>query len=226
MSITETTFVFEAVEPPTLKAKVAGQIQDAVLDGSLRPGARIVESRMAKELGVAQTTVREAIQDLVNVGLLIKRVNRDSLVRELTPADMEKLFRVRAELEGLVVELAHPLVTKPSLEPLEEAVEGMRRAAQSGKMPEFYRFDMLFHRLLSRLAKNEFLDRAMVPLSIAPVAFVLSGAQAPLKTNYVQVANDHLDILAAFSLKTPKQARAAVDAKLQHWHRLQSRGTR
>ena len=99
----------------------------------------------------------------------------------------------------------------------------MRHAASAGNMPDFYRFDMEFHRLLSRLPENEFLERALVSLSIGPIAYFLAGAQALLKTDYVQVADDHLEIIAAFSAKTPKQARRIVEEKLRYWHQLQLR---
>ena len=222
MSVATTKpFAFEKVEPPTLKTKVADSIQNAVLDGSLSPGAHIVETRIAKELGVSQTTVREAVQDLANQGLLVRRVNRESIVRQLTSAEMEKLFRVRIDLEGLAVELAYPRVTERSLEPLTGAIERMRHAAAAGNMPDFYRCDIEFHRLLSKLPENQFLERAMAPLTIGPIAFVLAGTPVPLKTDYVQVANDHLEILAGFSEKSAKKARRIVEARLHHWHQLQ-----
>src|SRR5580692_4781707 len=100
-------FSFSPVKAPTLKDGVADHIRTAILTGGLAPGTRIVESKLAREMTVAQTTVREAIQDLANQGLLVKRVNRESLVRKLTVADLNDLFMLRMDLEGLAVELAH-----------------------------------------------------------------------------------------------------------------------
>lgn len=216
-------FVFAPVDAPTLKDKIANDIRAAILSGALKPGDRIVESRLAKQMDVAQTTVREAIQLLVNQGLLIKRVNRESLVRKLTPSGINDLFVLRTDLEGLAVELAHSKVDEEALVPLFETVERMRRAARVKNIPEFYRFDITFHQQLGGLANNEFLERALIPLSIGPVAFVLTGLQSPLEANYIQVADDHAQILDAFKSETPKDARQLMERLLRGWYELQMR---
>lgn len=216
-------FVFAPVEAPTLKDKIANDIRAAILSGALNPGDRLVESRLAKQMDVAQTTVREAIQILVNQGLLTKRINRESLIRKLTAPDIDDLFILRSDLEGLAVELAHSKVDENVLAPLHETVEQMRRAARVKDTAEFYRFDIKFHQQLGGLANNEFLERALIPLSIGPIAFVLTGLQTPLEANYVQVADDHAQILDAFKAETPKGARQLMERLLRGWYELQMR---
>ena len=78
---------------------------------------------------MAQTTVREAIQDLETQGFLVKLVNRETRVRTLSASDLADLFVLRVELEGLVMEMAHPRVTEEALAPLYEAAAAMQRAA-------------------------------------------------------------------------------------------------
>jgi DNA-binding GntR family transcriptional regulator len=204
-----------------LKDRIAFQIEVAILTGSLKPGDRIVEAKLAKQMGVAQTTVREGIQDLVNQGFLSKRINRETVVRKLCVSDLNDLFRVRVELECLVIELAHSHVREEDLSALYQFVEQMRRAARVKNMFEFFRFDMAFHKHLGSLARNEFLERALVPITVGPVAFVLAGSQFPLEGDYVQVAEDHSDILDAFKEKTPHDARNLLTEKLTGWHQLQ-----
>jgi DNA-binding GntR family transcriptional regulator len=216
-------FSFSPVKAPTLKDGVADHIRTAILTGGLAPGTRIVESKLAREMTVAQTTVREAIQDLANQGLLVKRVNRESLVRKLTVADLNDLFMLRMDLEGLAVELAHSRIDEKTLLPLYETVEQMRRSARIKNLPQFYRVDIAFHQRLSQLAKNEFLERALVPLSIGPIAFVLAGSGFPLDGNYVEVADNHAQILDSFKEETPKGARRVMETMLQSWHEMQMR---
>jgi DNA-binding GntR family transcriptional regulator len=221
-----TEFLFEPIQPPTLKDRVAAQIHVAILTGDLAPGARIVESRLAKQMNVAQTTVREAMQDLETQGLVVKYVNRETVVRTFTREDLESLFHLRIVLEGLAVEWAHPYASEETLAPLYQLAEGMRAAALRNAIPEFYEIDLRFHRKLWSLAQNEFLERALIPLSVGPIAFVLAGSPVPLKGNYVQVAGDHVDILDALKTTTPKGARKVMEEKLRSWHRLQLPGFR
>lgn len=215
-------FVFGPVETPTLRDKIAYEIQVAILMGRLKPGDRLVESALARQMHVAQTTIREAMQDLVNQGLLVKRVNRETLVRRFTRDDLEKLFRLRVELEGLAVELAHSKTGEEDLRPLYETIEQMRRAARVKNIAEFYRFDMMFHKQLGQLANNEFLERALIPLTVGPVAFVLAGVAFPLAGNYLKVADDHAEILDAFREKDPRSARQLMERKLRDWQAIQT----
>jgi DNA-binding GntR family transcriptional regulator len=219
-------FLFERIQAPTLKDRVAAQIRVAILTGDLAPGARIVESRLAKQMNVAQTTVREAMQDLETQGLVVKFVNRETVVRTFTRGDLEKLFRLRVELEGLTVECAHPHANEKMLQPLYDMAQAMLAAARRNAIPEFYEIDLKFHKKLWSLAHNEFLERALTPLSVGPIAFVLAGSPVPLKGNYVQVATDHIDILDALKTKTPKSARKVMEEKLRSWHQLQLPGFR
>lgn len=216
-------YTFEPVQAATLKEQVASRIRTAILQGDLEPGARIVESRLADQVNVAQTTVREALQELENQGFVVKFVNRETRVRRLEVQDLVNLFHLRADLEGLAVELAHPRADSRALAPLYRIVDAMRYAAARDDMAQFYQHDMQFHQQLWRLAGNEFLERALAPLSLGPVAFVLAGAKAPLKGDYVQVACDHADILDVFREVEPKAARRLMEEKLRLWHEMQMR---
>src|SRR3954451_2944304 len=70
-----------------------------ILSGRLRPGERLLEARLSKELGVSQATVNVALQDLHNQGLVTKLMNRSTNVSRYTLEDIERLFTVRMLLE-------------------------------------------------------------------------------------------------------------------------------
>ena len=75
-----------------------------ILCGTVRPGERLLEARLSKELGVSQATVNAALQDLHNQGLVTKLLNRSTRVSRYTLPDIEKLFKVRMLLEPAAVE--------------------------------------------------------------------------------------------------------------------------
>lgn len=216
-------FLFKPVQPPTLKERIANQIRAAIIKGDLSPGARIVESKLAKQMNVAQTTVREAIQELESQGFVIKYVNRETLVRKFIPEDLTKLFRLRLELEGLAMELAHSNLrkSKQCLDSLYETVEQMRRSTKNGSITDFYHFDLEFHQQLWDLTDNEFVKRAISSLTVGPIAFVLAGIPSPLTVNYLQIAEDHLDLVKSLTEGTAKAARRLLENKLRHWQELQ-----
>src|SRR5436309_13027960 len=83
----------------TRTEQVRRAILQQILSGRLRPGERLLEARLSKELGVAQATVNAALQDLHNQGLVTKLLNRSTNVSRYTLEDIERLFAVRVLLE-------------------------------------------------------------------------------------------------------------------------------
>jgi DNA-binding GntR family transcriptional regulator len=220
-------FRFGPVEAPTLKDRISLNIRRAILQGHLPPGTRIVESALAKEMNVAQTSVREGLMDSVNQGFLVKYVNRETVVRKLDAHDIEGLFRVRIELEGLAVELSHPNANEETLAPLYQLVDHMREAGRSRQVALFYESDIEFHRTLWRLSRNEFLERSLVPLSISPVAFFLAGLPLPpLEHDFMRVAAEHEEILDTFNKGSARACRNFIVSKIKGWRDEQRQDVR
>src|ERR1700736_5326882 len=90
------------MSPITTITKVE-QVRRAILyqifSGALQPGQRLVEAKLANELGVSQATVNAALQDMHNQGIVNKMLNRFSEVSRYTFREIENLFSVRLILE-------------------------------------------------------------------------------------------------------------------------------
>ena len=163
--------IFQPISRPTLREVVAHQVRATIFTGRLAPGARLVEGTLAKELAVAQSTIREAILDLVSEGLLVKEANRHTKVRHLDSRAVRDLQAVRFQLEPMAVEIVVAQNSPERLDELESQVEIMRRTARDKDLPTFYEADIRFHSKLAELTDNDFLGQAMRSLSIAPIAF-------------------------------------------------------
>ena len=94
------------VKRTNLRADITALLFDAILRGELGPGQRILEGKLARELGVAQSTLREALQQLEHQGLVRKSDRRGTFVTKLGVNDLEDLYLVRLELEPLAASLA------------------------------------------------------------------------------------------------------------------------
>ena len=75
-------------------------IRQAIVEGTYRPGQRLVEQRLAEAHGLSRTPVREALKWLDGEGLIQIEPNRGAIVRPLTLEDVRDLYELRAELEG------------------------------------------------------------------------------------------------------------------------------
>jgi DNA-binding GntR family transcriptional regulator len=110
------------VASPTTKAdEITLVIEEAIVSGELPPGAVLRQEVLSEEFGVSRTPVREALRQLVALGLADFQPNRGVRVRAVARAELREAFLIRAELEGLAAELALPLMTKSELKQLAEA---------------------------------------------------------------------------------------------------------
>src|SRR5512145_2010478 len=107
-------------------------ILQRIVSGEYEPGARLVETRIAQELGVSQAPVREALRDLEQLGCIVHEPFRGCSVRAFSAGELLEAFPVRAALEALAARLAAERITENELLRLAELLETMREAARRG----------------------------------------------------------------------------------------------
>ena len=100
-------------EKATLRKEIRDYIQQQIASGRFKPGDRIVETQMARELGVSQAPVREAILELAAMGLLEERPYSGSFIRKLTAADIEDIYNTRAFLDEYAARRARDEAENP-----------------------------------------------------------------------------------------------------------------
>ncbi|MGO8761087.1 MAG: FadR/GntR family transcriptional regulator [Desulfobaccales bacterium] len=144
------------------------QIRDLIFRGQLKPGEQIMPERdLAQALGVSRPTVREAIKQLVTMGLLEHRQGQGTYVRsisdqrELNPLaamieghspTLEELLEVRMGLEGQAVTLAAQRATPEDLQVLEKALAQMLEENRAGRLG--IEADVSFHMAIAYATKN------------------------------------------------------------------------
>ena len=99
---------FERVDEKSLRDRVAANVRDAIEAGALRPGAHIVESEIANQMGISRAPVREAIRLLEQEGFLISIPRKGSFVVELGRRDLVEIYSLRAARANMAINLALP----------------------------------------------------------------------------------------------------------------------
>lgn len=149
-----------------VKQNLAEALQREILEGRLPPGHRIVEGPLAKKFGVAQASVREAINLLIQNGFAEKRSGRSARVTQYSKQDVARLYEVRGALEGLAARLV--VERKADLTPLANALAELASAIQSRDMARVLEVDMRFHLTMCELSGNPILSdhlrRILAPL--------------------------------------------------------------
>lgn len=151
--MTDTTpLAFPPAARQPLGRAVADSLRDAIYAGQLRPGQRIGQAVVARQLGVSQTTVREALSTLEHEGLVAREVNQGAVVSELSPEDVEEVVTLRTDLEAMAVRLLIRRGDPEHLAALRRNVRAMKAAAGAGALADL---DLDFHELLVRLAGHK-----------------------------------------------------------------------
>ena len=95
-------------------------LREAIITGDLKPGERLMEIKLANELGVSRTPAREAIRKLELEGLVLMIPRKGAVVAEITEKSLRDVLEVRGSLEELAVELACERITQEQIEELKE----------------------------------------------------------------------------------------------------------
>ncbi len=184
---------------PVLRSPLRDQIRQAVLDGLVdgrwKPGDRIVERRMAAELGVSQAPVREALRELEALRLIESAPNKGARVRGLTRSDLREVYEVRAGLEETAVRLG-----RPSVEALRTHLGRLRDAAARGSPRDQVRHGVAFHREIVEASGNEVLVSVWESLCVE----VWSHLSIRLfRTHPHENVADHEPLMEAFERDDP-----------------------
>jgi DNA-binding GntR family transcriptional regulator len=148
---------FEALPASRRQDQVAEALRQAILRGDLRPGERIRELHLARELGVSQTPVREAFAALAQEGLVVRVAHRGTFVSRLHARELRELLTLRAVLDAFSARLAAERVTDADLELLRSLLERMRAAELAGDLPALTEAHLEFHETLYQLSGHELL---------------------------------------------------------------------
>ena len=104
------------IQPVSKRDQVVTSFKEAILSGIIQPGESIVESRVAQQLGAGIPLVREALIELEHQGYVQKVPYKGTTITKLERRDVEKIFRLRRELESLAIEWAKENVTPADIE--------------------------------------------------------------------------------------------------------------
>jgi DNA-binding GntR family transcriptional regulator len=166
---------------PLVKHAVAERLREEIASGRLPPGVRIVEGTWARDFGVAQASIREAINLLAQEGFVTKAAGRSARVVKLSEQDVVGMYELRAVIEGLAARLTTQNQADVSM--LEAALKKMRQALRKGRPENMLDGDLEFHLELCRLSGNAFVlehaRKILLPLfAFARIRVLSSGQEA------------------------------------------------
>lgn len=188
--------------------RLADQIADAILEGTLAPGARLDEASLAERFGVSRTPVREALRQLTTSGLIIIRPRRGAVVATATGEQLRALFVAMGEIEATCARLCALSMTPLERRALGALSERMGALARRSDHGAYLDANQLFHTAIYRGSHNPVLEEFATSLRrrLAPFRRAQFRAPGRLKKSH----DEHAIVVAAILKGDATAAHAAM----------------
>lgn len=200
------------IDQPSLVELAVDGIRKLILAGAVQPGERVTEDWLASRLGVSRPPIREAIQVLVQQGLLERSPRRGVRVIQLTDEDISDIYSLRLALDRFAVTLGVPVKDDKSLEPLRFAVEQMRESAASGDHASYVDANRRFHLGIIALGGNKRLYSTYESLMNQMQLSMSINLSREATHSRMEGVRRHQELLDAIQSGDIEIALAAIDA--------------
>ena len=207
--------IMETSHRKVFREEIRNAIREAIFSGELNPGDRIIETYWAKELGVSQGPVREAIRDLEAIGLVETVPFKGSRVRSLSEKDIRDNYSVRICLASKSIRDVITMLTDEQMErlavSLQDILKEMDGCAKRGDLRAFTECDTAFHRTIIDATGNQVL------LKLWEQCNMRNWLTVPALTNaesLLQLQCGHQHICQAICAKDVKEATSTLEDHL------------
>lgn len=153
----------------TVKEHLVSALRDAIIAGRFKPGDRLNESKLAREYSVSRIPVREALQVLLEQGLVMTKPRRGMFVNDLSEEDCQRINSLRIILESEALKLCRMRLTAACENRLVALLEKME-VWHLDSDAEAAALDLDFHRTIWAQSGNHYLEKVLN--SVVPILFV------------------------------------------------------
>ena len=147
------------MKPSNLKYDVYTELKERILSFSFSPGERISDAKIAMELGISRSPVREALNSLAGEGLVQAIKNRGFRVKEFTLKEIEDIYTLRENLEVLAVQLATNKMDEEMIKEMRSLMKRYPALIESKDLVGLNLVDEEFHANIARYSDNQFLEK-------------------------------------------------------------------
>ena len=199
---------FYPTNDSSLRNKVFKYIKSQIINGVYAPGEALLELKLADELGVSRTPVREAIRLLEVEGLVETTAKKGAVVLGISHKDVEDIYAIRELVEGLAARLAVERMNPLELREMQKIYDLMEFYAQKNDVEELAELDNRFHQLIYEASGSKILN---LTLSNLHQYIQLARLESLKKKNRLpHTIDEHRAILEAFLNKNPDKAEKAL----------------
>jgi len=202
--------VFSPLRQGSVRTQVAEALRKAIYAGKLRPGDPLLEMQLAKDLRVSQTSVREALLQLEQLGLVRRFPNKGTQVTNLSSKEIRERLDIRVQLECMAAIQAAPHVGKREAKELRRLADLIGEATADGDYGTGAQADLQFHSTMWECSGNTTISQVLHQVSAPLFAFV-SILRTRSSRNLKIVLHSHREIVDALLDGEPARIRTTVE---------------
>lgn len=198
-------------ESKSLTSLIFDKVRDDVLNGIYKNDEKIIEAKVAEEMGVSRTPVREALKQLELEGLVENIPNRGVVVKGVTPQDIEDIYTMRLSIEGIAARWAIERMSGEVLNDMKEIYELMEFYTSKGDIDKIFDLNTKFHEVIYKSACSRYLEHILSDFQ----QFIKTTRRKSLAADgrMEEALREHKKILDAFVLG---DVDVAIDALVSH----------
>ena len=218
--------IFEKEKRSTLPGQVANQIREAIKSGKLKPGDRLIETVLAREMNIGRNAVREAIRYIEKEGLIVTTPFKGAQVVEMSKNDLKDIYDVRNALETLALNTLAVKIDNEKTKVLDAVVKEMKAVSKKGNLQAIIDVDLKFHRTLCELSENKVLLEAWSAISNRLRAFIANGDGLYGEDTPEVTLGTHYPVFDAIKIGDFKLAVRILTEILERGYKMASRSYR
>ena len=192
-----------------LREAICESLRNAIKNGKLKPGERLMEVQLAEELGISRTPVREAIRKLEQEGYVIMLPRRGTYVSSVSVHDVQEIFEIRTALEKLSTGLAARRIENDELEQLQKLLTTIEGYIEKRDIDNIVKTDIEFHDLLYHVSRNERLSGIISNLKEQLARFRTLSMSYPGRLE--ETLEEHREMVEAIASGDVEAAREAAE---------------
>ncbi|RFB86088.1 hypothetical protein B5K11_28945 [Rhizobium leguminosarum bv. trifolii] len=198
-------------------AQATENLRNYILSGNVEPGTRLKEIQLSEELGVARSTLRSSLIQLLGEGIVIQIPYTGWEVMELTADDVWELWTLRGSLESLASKIAAERMDHNMESKIERAMQKLEEACQSGDVAKASDADFSFHRTIIDAIGHKRLSDQYRQVE-QQVRFYIASCNVLASDNLLSIAGQHERLIEALLARDP------VRAPEEAWRHNESEG--
>jgi DNA-binding GntR family transcriptional regulator len=193
---------------------VYSKLKNAIFKRNIRPDTRLIESKIAEQLGVSRTPVRGAIKKLAHEGFVKLSNNKGASIVKPTVQEINDTFVVRVHLEKLAAEKAIEYITDQDISRLENLLSGEIATFEKRDIGIYYNLNFDFHILIAELSQNQVLKEYLANIINRSHIYLI------LYENFYQLEqnpsyNEHKEIIDAIKNRSRQSCEKALENHLK-----------